>query len=113
ALMSKPSPALVTKVNSWPELLDELYRDSWNHELRRHRSPFVYRGMPDAGCDLQSSLMRLSRGGDVTKLEGHLLRNFRKYAHFERPGDVPVWNLLALAAHHALPTRLLDWTYSP
>jgi hypothetical protein len=67
--------------------------------------------MPHHHWDLQTSLMRL--GGNFAKLEGHLLRNFRKYAIRSAVPDDNIWNWLAVAQHHGLPTRLLDWTYSP
>ena len=99
------------RVESWIELQEQLYEGSWHEPLGRFRSDFAFRGMSRADADLTTSLVRL--GGDPHELERHLLRNFRKYA---ARGDVPVdsvWNWLALGQHHGLPTRLLDWTYSP
>ncbi|MGV3540304.1 MAG: FRG domain-containing protein [Rufibacter sp.] len=101
------------RVESWEELQRELFKDSWDEKINRYRSPYVFRGLWNKNYGLKTSLMRI--GGDYPKLEGHLLRNFRKYARgtsFTESGE-SLWNWLAVAQHHGLPTRLLDWTYSP
>jgi hypothetical protein len=93
--------------------VDLLFGGSWNPSLGRFRSPFAFRGHPALKTDLSSGLLRLAAGRpDVERLELHLLRNFRKYAYGQAGGD-SVWQWLALAQHRGLPTRLLDWTYSP
>ena len=98
---------------SWEDLQRLLFQDTWDARIGRFRSPFVYRGSRSRHYQLDTSLQRL--GGEYHHLEHHLLRNFRKYA---RDTTVPAqaattWDWLALAQHHGLPTRLLDWTYSP
>ncbi len=99
------------QINSWNELQDQLFSESWRTGIRRFRSPYVFRGVSDANYRLETTLYRL--GGNFAELEPHLLRNFRKYAHRSFVERDTLWHWLSLAQHHGLPTRLLDWTVSP
>jgi hypothetical protein len=104
------------KVRSLGDLVDRLTPDKPDDVTGRRRDSCVYHGSGDSRRSLLTSLDRL--GGvnpPHTKrgLEEHILRNFARYSRPYLPGATNDWELLVAAQHHGVPTRLLDWSYSP
>ena len=99
------------EVKTWAELNRYLFANTWNEDIRRFRSPFAYRGLSNKKFKLTTGLTRL--GEWYPTMERNLLKQFRKYANRHVLEPNTEWHWLSVAQHHGLPTRLLDWTYSP
>jgi len=107
------------RIDSWNHLNEQLFANWWTPKIKRYRAPLAFRGLSDVDYDLDTSLIRL--GGNYRKVEPHLLRNFKKYAgkdiaKYSRQEITrfnSIWHWMVVGQHHGLPTRLLDWTYSP
>lgn len=99
------------KPKNWKDLQTVLFDYGIEPGSNRRRSPFAYRGLSDKNYALKTSLIRI--GGPFEELERSIIRNFRKYAATTEMYRDSEWLWLSLAQHHGLPTRLLDWTYSP
>lgn len=105
-------------VRTLGEFIDLVTPREPDRQTGRRRDTGVYRGASDAKRPLWTSLDRLG-GVDPphTKagLEDHILRNFIRYSrpHLDQARPHDEWELLIAAQHHGVPTRLLDWTYSP
>lgn len=104
-------------IASLGELIDAVTPDAPDPDSGRRRDVGVYHGSSSATYSLLTSLDRLG-GTDPphTKahLEAHVLRNFARYSRpylSARPTND--WEVLVVAQHYGVPTRLLDWSYSP
>ena len=98
-------------INSFEELNDVVFRDCFDEKTCRYRNNFVYRGLPDKNYSLASKLNRVC-AHDLS-LERSIIRSFTKYGYADINRISSFWQILATGQHFGLPTRLLDWTYSP
>ena len=90
-----------------------LMEQRFRPDLNRYRSLHIYRGMSNVDYDIVTSLRRVCKDKGQ-KLEPMILSNFTKYAALEDPSiESSVWRQMILGQHHGLPTRLLDWSFSP
>ena len=110
-------PVREVPVRTLGELLDQLTPQEPDPETGRWRDSGVYRGAARAEWPLFTSLDRLGGAEQPhtkRELEPHVLRNFIRYSrpHVSSPPPSE-WEMLVAAQHHGVPTRLLDWTYSP
>ena len=101
-------------IHNWDELQRVVFDDVWDDKIMRYRDNRIYRGMAEQSWDLIPSLNRVC-GHDLS-LETQVFRSFRKYGYAELAEYSGFWKLLEKLVkrqHYGLPTRLLDWTYSP
>jgi len=98
-------------VNGWDALQAAVFEGVWDESICRYRTNRVYRGMSDLKWSLTPSLNR-SCPHDLS-LEKMIIRSFMKYGYAELQGCNSFWELVAMGQQFGLPTRLLDWSYSP
>lgn len=99
-------------IQTLSEFITKIETLKYEHEASGKNPELLFRGQRE-DKKLLPKLARLNLNGSIKEIEKLMLDEFKRaslpLAEFE-PKDN--WDWLALAQHHGLPTRLLDWTYS-
>lgn len=100
----------IASVPSFLERVTECYAGNTSVLFRGHQ-----REDWELAPRLQRTAFRLRHSGSLPGTEAKMLAEFERLAvpFTAQHGPLSSWDRLALAQHHGLPTRLLDWSSNP
>jgi hypothetical protein len=94
----------IESLAEFTKLIEETYLD---------QSDVLFRGQ-SADWPLLPSIARERLTDDPLVAERSMLEEFQRHSlPYLRSAPETVWDWMALAQHHGLPTRLIDWSLNP
>ena len=100
-------------ISEWDELIEVF------NKFSRSEAQWIFRGHGNSTYCLETNLERALKSFRITedalRIEGGLLRRFKRQCHhygvnIPESDDIMEW--FALMRHYGAPTRILDWSYS-